>query len=98
DEERADRLDEEADRVLRARGDTNIQSVLRSSRGRRAAHRDDPEAAEALLTPLFDRAGDDFNPRSCIPAIIPLAGVLARRPAAGPALALIRAFVAATAR
>ncbi len=99
DETRADRLDADADRVLRARGDTNIQAVLRLCRGRRAAGRDDPETAMALLLPLFDRDAADFNPRSCIPAIFPLAGATARGRLPGePVLAAIRAFVGETAR
>ncbi len=99
DDVRADLLDAEADRVLTARADTNIQGVLRTSRGRRAAHRGDHEAAAALLLPVFDRTAADHNPRHCLPVIFPLAGVTALGGRAGDTvLGLIRSFVEDTAR
>ena len=80
DDARVDRLDAEAEAELTSRGNTNIRAALRAAQGRRAAYRERPDAAVALLLPVFDRTAADFNPRHCIPSIVPLAGAAAALP------------------
>jgi DNA-binding CsgD family transcriptional regulator len=100
DDPGADRLDAEAEAELTSRGNTNILAVLRHARGRRV-HRDHPELAVSLLLPLFDPTSPGFNPRHCVPSILPLAGAAATSaPAetAAAALCAVRALVEDAAR
>jgi DNA-binding CsgD family transcriptional regulator len=100
DDAEADRLDADAEAELTSRGNTNILAVLRHARGRRV-HRAHPELAVSLLLPLFDPTGPDFNPRNCVPSIVPLADAAAassRGEIATSVLAAVRSLVAAGAR
>jgi DNA-binding CsgD family transcriptional regulator len=101
DDARADRLAADAETELTARGNTNVRAVLHQARGRRFAYRDQPEAAVSLLLPLFDRANPDFNPRNCVPSILPLAdaaALSARGEAAASVLSAVRSLVDESAR
>lgn len=100
DDPGADRLDAEAEAELTSRGNTNILAVLRHARGRRV-HRDHPERAVSLLLPLFDPTSPDFNPRHCVPSMLPLADAAARSAApevADAVLGAVRALVEDAAR
>ena len=100
DDPRADRLDAEAEAELTSRRNTNILAVLRHARGRRV-HHDHPERALSLLLPLFDPTGPDFNPRHCVPSVLPLvdaAAAAAPPDVAAAVLRAVRALVADAAR
>jgi DNA-binding CsgD family transcriptional regulator len=101
DDARADRLEIEAEAELASRGNTNIRAVLRHARGRRLSYHGDSEAAVSLLLPLFDPTIPDFNPRNCIPSILPLvdaAATAAGGEVAASVLDAVRALVEESAR